>query len=229
MLPNIMWRPTNLTSLANANLTTDSTKPPAFLGTVVSILMSTYFIYSGWVLGNVSTLWTVIGYFSLALLVINIPTVKKISAVAENLARCESKFKFTHSRVRLHAETIALYGAEDIEKSEISRSFDEVIENSKLLIAWQSLFQSLQVLFQYAPFLVSGTPMHPAAARSIPAQFARSANCESFCGRPEGDCGRPSPVHHGGSHGVAGANHFSRCELRLFHLTCRPYSIFRLF
>jgi hypothetical protein len=156
MLPSVMWRPTNLTSLANANLTADSQKPPAFLGSWVNILMSTYFIYSGLVLGDLNMLWTYIGYFSAALLIINIPTVKKMSAVAENLAQCESKFKFTHSRIRLHAETIALYSAEDIEKTEITRSFDAVIENSKLLIAWQSIFQSLQVLFQYVPFLVSG-------------------------------------------------------------------------
>jgi ABC-type uncharacterized transport system fused permease/ATPase subunit len=79
-----------------------------------------------------------------------------MSSVAENLAKCESAFKFAHSRIRLHAETIALYGAEDVERAEISRAFDDVMENSKTLIAWQSLFQGLQVLFQYVPFLVSG-------------------------------------------------------------------------
>jgi ABC-type uncharacterized transport system fused permease/ATPase subunit len=109
MLPSVMWHPTNLTSMANSNLTTDSQKPPAFLGSWISILMSTYFIYSGLVLGDLNTIWTYIGYFSAALLIINIPTVKKMSAVAEKLAQCESKFKFTHSRIRLHAETIALY------------------------------------------------------------------------------------------------------------------------
>jgi ABC-type uncharacterized transport system fused permease/ATPase subunit len=165
MLPSIMWRPTNLTSLGNANLTTDSQKSPAFLGSWLNILMSTYFIYSRLVLGDLNTLWSYIGYFSAALLIINIPTVKKISAVAENLAQCESKFKFAHSRIRLHAETIALYSAEDVEKSEIARSFDDVIENSKILIAWQSVFQSLQVLFQYVPFIISGECTHMLRAR----------------------------------------------------------------
>ncbi len=156
LLPDIMYRPTNLTSLANANLTTDSLKPPAFIYSLLSVFTTTYFIGTGLVLGDLTTLWTYVAIFSAALVIINLPTIKRMSSVAENLAKCESAFKFAHSRIRLHAETIALYGAEDVERAEISRAFDDVMENSKTLIAWQSLFQGLQVLFQYVPFLVSG-------------------------------------------------------------------------
>lgn len=156
MLPNIIWRPTNLTALASANLTTDSIKQTSFIGTLVAVAVTTYLVGSGLLLGNVGTIWTYIGYFAAALFLINIPTFKKMSAVAEQLAKCEAAFKFVHSRIRMHAETIALYGAEDLEKAEVARSFDAVMKESNKLIIWQSLFQSLQVLFQYVPFLISG-------------------------------------------------------------------------
>ena len=79
-----------------------------------------------------------------------------MSGAMERRAKHEAAFKFVHSRIRLHAETVALYAAEAFEQAEVRRSFDAVTESSKNFIAWQSLFQSLQVLFQYVPFLVSG-------------------------------------------------------------------------
>ncbi len=156
MLPNIIWRPTNLTALGSANLTTDSIKQTSFMGTLVTVVVTTYLVGSGLLLGNLVIMWTYIAYFAAALLLINIPTFKKMSAVAEQLAKCEAAFKFVHSRIRMHAETIALYGAEDLEKVEVSRSFDAVVKESNRLIMWQCLFQSLQALFQYIPFLISG-------------------------------------------------------------------------
>jgi ABC-type uncharacterized transport system fused permease/ATPase subunit len=156
MLPTIMWRPTNLTSLASANLTTDSIKQTSFVGSLVIVIVTSYLMSSGLVLGSIAVMWTYIGYFAAALFMVNIPTFKKMSAVAENLSRCEAAFKFAHSRIRMHAETISLYGAEDIERVEVARAFTAVVKECDTLIVWQSLFQSLQVLFQYIPFLISG-------------------------------------------------------------------------
>ena len=106
--------------------------------------------------GNLRDLWTGLGYSLVAVVFINIPTFKQMSRVAEQRAKCEASFKFVHSRIRLHAETIALYAAENVETSEILRSFDAVISSSKSFIMWQSLFQGLQVAFQIAPSIVAG-------------------------------------------------------------------------
>jgi len=160
LLPCIFWRPTNLTSLGNATLTTDSNKPPAFIGTIVIIIVTSYLVGSGLLLGDIGTIWTYIGYFAAALIIINFPTHKRMSAVAENLAKCQAAFKFVHSRIRLHAETIALYSAEDVERAEVEQSFDAVGQQSKELIMWQAVYQGIQSLFQYVPFLISGVHPH---------------------------------------------------------------------
>ena len=79
-----------------------------------------------------------------------------MSRAVERRAKCEADFKFVHSRIRLHAETIALYAAEDVERSEVSRAFELVVSSSRQTIAWQSLFQGLQILFQLMPSVVAG-------------------------------------------------------------------------
>ena len=91
-----------------------------------------------------------------AVVFINVPTFNQMSRVAEQRAKCEASFKFVHSRIRLHAETIALYAAENVEISEISRSFHAVVRSSESFIMWQSLFQGLQVAFQILPSIVAG-------------------------------------------------------------------------
>ena len=164
LLPNVLWRPSNLSSLGNANLGISSVKQSAFLGAIVAVIVSTYFVGTGLLPGNIRTIWTYLGYFLLAVVAINIPTYKRMSLAAEHRAKCEASFKFVHSRIRLHAETVALYAAEAFEQAEVRRSFDAVTESSKKFIAWQSLFQSLQVLFQYVPFLVSSAHTNKAAA-----------------------------------------------------------------
>jgi ABC-type uncharacterized transport system fused permease/ATPase subunit len=164
LLPNVLWRPSNLSSLGNANLGVGSIKQSAFLGAIVSVVVSTYLVGTGLLPGNIVTIWTYLGYLLLAVVAINIPTLKRMSLAAEHRAKCEASFKFVHSRIRLHAETVALYAAEAVEQAEVRRSFDAVTESSKKFIAWQSLFQSLQVLFQYVPFLVSSAHTNKAAA-----------------------------------------------------------------
>lgn len=164
LLSNVTWRPTNLSSLGNANLGLTSVKQDAFVGTIVVAVVYTYLVGSGQFPGDVGTIWKYLGYFVAALLAINFPTFKKRSAASEHRARCESEFKFVHSRIRLHAETVALYAAEDVERAEVSRSFNAVVKSTKTFIAWQSLFQSLQAVFQFAPFLVSGAPTKSASS-----------------------------------------------------------------
>ena len=164
LLPGIFWRPTNLTSLANATLTTDSFKPPAFMGTLVYIIVTSYLVGTGLLLGSIVTIWTYIGYFAAALIVINFPTHKRMSVVAENLAKCQANFKYVHSRIRLHAETIGLYSAEDVERAEVENSFDAVGQHSKELIVWQAVYQGIQSLFQYVPFLISSVHPHKISA-----------------------------------------------------------------
>ena len=160
LLPGICWRPTNLTSLANATLTSDSYKPPAFMGTLVYIIITSYLVGTGLLLGSIVTIWTYIGYFAAALIVFNFPTHKRMSVVAENLAKCQANFKYVHSRIRLHAETIGLYSAEDVERAEVENSFDAVGQHSKELIVWQAVYQGIQSLFQYVPFLISSVYPH---------------------------------------------------------------------
>jgi ABC-type uncharacterized transport system fused permease/ATPase subunit len=155
LLSNVMWRPNNLSSLGSANIGMKAVKQTSFVGTLVSVVVMTYLVGTGLLPGDIAVMWTYLGYFLAALVAINIPTFKKMSRAVELRARCEADFKFVHSRIRMHAETIALYAAEDVEKAEVSRSFDAVVESSKLLISWQSLFQSVQAVFQSAPFLVA--------------------------------------------------------------------------
>jgi ABC-type uncharacterized transport system fused permease/ATPase subunit len=78
-----------------------------------------------------------------------------MSRAVERRAKHEAAFKFVHSRIRLHAETIALYAAEDVEAAEISRAFESVVSSCKQSIAWQSLFQGLQIAFQLVPSVVA--------------------------------------------------------------------------
>jgi ABC-type uncharacterized transport system fused permease/ATPase subunit len=180
LLSSVIWRPTNLTSLASASLGASSTKPSSFFAAVIYATISTYVLvllidmhykyrFFGtftWFLrycvatglqpGNLTDLWTGLSYCLVAVVFINIPTFKHMSRVAEQRAKCEAAFKFVHSRIRLHAETIALYAAENVEASEIARSFDAVVLSSKSFIIWQSIFQGLQVAFQIAPSIVAG-------------------------------------------------------------------------
>jgi ABC-type uncharacterized transport system fused permease/ATPase subunit len=106
--------------------------------------------------GNLKSLWAGLGFLLLAVIAINIPTFKQMSRAVERRAKCEADFKFVHSRIRLHAETIALYAAEDVERSEVSRAFELVVSSSRQTIAWQSLFQGLQIAFQMMPSVVAG-------------------------------------------------------------------------
>ena len=105
--------------------------------------------------GNIKDLWAGLGYLLIAVIAINIPTFKQMSRAVERRAKHEAAFKFVHSRIRLHAETIALYAAEDVEKTEISRAFELVVSSCKHSIAWQSLFQGLQIAFQVVPSIVA--------------------------------------------------------------------------
>jgi len=106
--------------------------------------------------GNLKSLWAGLGFLLLAVIAINIPTFKQMSRAVERRAKCEADFKFVHSRIRLHAETIALYAAEDVERSEVSRAFELVVSSSRQMIAWQSLFLGLQIAFQLMPSVVAG-------------------------------------------------------------------------
>ena len=156
LLPNVLWRPTNLTSLATASLGATATKPTAFVGAVVWAIVTTYCVGTGLQPGSLSLLWTGLAYCLLGVIAINIPTFKQMSLAAEQRAKCEAAFKFVHSRIRLHAETIALYAAEDVERAEVLRSFEAAVDSCNSFILWQSLFQGLQILFQVAPSLIAG-------------------------------------------------------------------------
>ena len=155
LLPNVIWRPTNLTSLATASIGASSTKPSAFLSAIMYALVTTYCVGTGLQPGDLNSLWTGLSYCLLGVIAINIPTFKQMSLAAERRSKCEGEFKFVHSRIRLHAETIALYAAEGVEQAEVTRSFDAVVRSSNTFIAWQSLFQGLQVLFQLGPSFIA--------------------------------------------------------------------------
>ncbi len=120
-------------------------------------VLRSYCIGTGLQPGNIKDLWAGLGYLLIAIIAINLPTFKQMSRSVENRAKHEASFKFVHSRIRLHAETIALYAAEDVEMAEISSAFALVVSSSKQLIAWQSLFQGLQIAFQMMPSVVAGT------------------------------------------------------------------------
>ena len=156
LLPNVIWRPTNLTSLATASLGASSVKPSALVGAVVFAIVTTYCVGTGLLPGSLSVLWSGLAYCLLGVIAINLPTFKQMSLAAEQRAKCEAAFKFVHSRIRLHAETIALYAAEDMEKAEVLQSFESAVDSSNRFIMWQSLFQGLQITFQFAPSLVAG-------------------------------------------------------------------------
>jgi ABC-type uncharacterized transport system fused permease/ATPase subunit len=115
-----------------------------------------YSVGTGLQPGNIKNLWAGLGYLLVAVIAINLPTFKQMSRSVESRAKHEAAFKFVHSRIRLHAETIALYAAEDVEKAEVSSSFSRVVSSSKQLIAWQSLFQGLQIAFQMMPSVIAG-------------------------------------------------------------------------
>ncbi len=118
--------------------------------------MFRYAIGTGLQPGNIEDLWAGLGYLLVAVIAINIPTFKQMSRSVENRAKHEAAFKFVHSRIRLHAETIALYAAEDVEKTEVSGAFESVVSSCRKLIAWQSLFQGFQIAFQLGPSVVAG-------------------------------------------------------------------------
>lgn len=132
-----------------------------------------YVVATGLQPGNIQSLWSGLGYLLIGVIVINIPTFKQMSGAMERRAKHEAAFKFVHSRIRLHAETIALcvlsnhnqepvwfsllvrYAAEDVEAREVERAFESVVSSCKQSIMWQSVFQGLQIAFQYVPSLVA--------------------------------------------------------------------------
>jgi ABC-type uncharacterized transport system fused permease/ATPase subunit len=132
-----------------------------------------YCVATGLQPGNIKDLWSGLGYLLIGVIAINIPTFKKMSRSVELRSQNEAAFKFVHSRIRLHAETIALYAAEDVEISEVSRAFESVVSSSKIVIAWQSLFQGLQIAFQLVPSIVAGTRASSTRAQTM-LDFLRS-------------------------------------------------------
>ena len=119
--------------------------------------MARYAVATGLQPGNVKDLWAGLAYLLLGVITINLPTFKRMSQAVERCAKHEAAFKFVHSRIRLHAETIALYAAEDVENSEVTQAFESVVSSCRQTIAWQSLFQGLQIVFQLVPSVVAGT------------------------------------------------------------------------
>ena len=132
-----------------------------------------YVVATGLQPGNIQSLWSGLGYLLIGVIVINIPTFKQMSGAMERRAKHEAAFKFVHSRIRLHAETIALcvisnvhpdficfeyvfrYAAEDVEAREVERAFESVVSSCKQSILWQSVFQGLQIAFQFVPSMVA--------------------------------------------------------------------------
>lgn len=133
-----------------------------------------YSVGTGLQPGNISDLWAGLGYLLIAVIAVNLPTFKQMSRSVESRAKHEAAFKFVHSRIRLHAETIALYSAEDVEMSEVTSSFDSVVSSCRRLIAWQSLFQGLQIAFQFVPSVVAGAEHARLYFSNIHAPFACS-------------------------------------------------------
>jgi hypothetical protein len=151
-----------------------------------------YAIGTGLQQGNISDLWTGLAYLLLGVIAINIPTFKRMSQAVERRAKHEAAFKYVHSRIRLHAETIALYAAEDVEISEVNRAFDSVVSSCKHTIAWQSLFQGLQIVFQLLPSAIAGTNASSTLAPPLPRFFLPDLNLgaapEYFIGTPNCFC-----------------------------------------
>ena len=139
-------------------------------------IVTRYAIGTGLQQGDISNLWTGLAYLLLGVIAINIPTFKRMSQAVERRAKHEAAFKFIHSRIRLHAETIALYAAEDVEISEVTRAFESVISSCKQTIAWQSLFQALQIVFQLLPSAVAGANAFPTCLPPLPHFFVPDLN-----------------------------------------------------
>jgi hypothetical protein len=136
-----------------------------------------YAIGTGLQPGNIEDLWAGLGYLLIAVIAINIPTFKQMSRSVENRAKHEAAFKFVHSRIRLHAETIALYAAEDVERTEVSGAFESAVSSCSKLIAWQSLFQGFQIAFQLGPSVVAGEHASRELASYVPSVFHHAPQC----------------------------------------------------
>ncbi len=139
-------------------------------------LVTRYAVGTGLQRGNISELWAGLAYLLLGVIAINLPTFKRMSQAVERRAKQEAAFKFVHSRIRMHAETIALYAAEDVEISEVNRAFESVVSSCKQTIAWQSLFQGLQIVFQLLPSAVAGVNVSPDLSTSSASMFCSCFN-----------------------------------------------------
>jgi hypothetical protein len=97
LLSTVLWRPTNLTTLAAANISGDAIKHTAFLESLVFLMCNTYFEGQGLLPGDLSVIWGYLGILGAALLLVNLPTVKSMSSAVELNTTCQAAYKYFHS------------------------------------------------------------------------------------------------------------------------------------
>lgn len=83
---------------------------------------------------------------------------QRLIRINYNQLRLEANFRYGMVHVRDHAESIAFYRGENLEKKQVSKRFDEALRNSNLLIIWQSLIDFFQYGYNYftriIPYLI---------------------------------------------------------------------------
>lgn len=83
---------------------------------------------------------------------------QRLIKVNYNQLRLEANFRYGMVHVRDHAESIAFYRGENLEKKQVSKRFKAALKNANLLIIWQSLIDLFQVGYNYftriVPYLI---------------------------------------------------------------------------
>ena len=83
---------------------------------------------------------------------------QRLIQVNYNQLRLEANFRYGMVHVRDHAESIAFYRGEKLEKKQVTKRFTEALKNADLLIIWQSLIDLFQVGYNYftriVPYLI---------------------------------------------------------------------------
>ena len=74
---------------------------------------------------------------------------QRLIRVNYNQLRLEANFRYSMVHVRDHAESIAFYRGEALERQQITKRFMAALRNANLLIIWQSLIDLFQVGYNY--------------------------------------------------------------------------------
>eukprot|EP00854_Cymbomonas_tetramitiformis_P003778 gene3778-4726_t len=95
----------------------------------------------GWIPPCAAGAWIVLAFFSVSQI------LGKISRLTAEQRKLEGDLRFAHSRIVMHAESIAFYQGQEVERANADKLFGLLYANYNLLLRWNWLLAYTNLLF----------------------------------------------------------------------------------